>query len=250
MHIRTASLKYQDGEFSVSLQDAERNHAECRSLARQFRNGRECPVLLEEDRPFDLCLMVRDRRHGAGIACMPVTTASRAMRNGGFEAETRFDLSGLRVDHGACMELGSPLILADHAADRIMRLLVAALRSLVAGTRCEGFFTRIRLPLSGGDRFVQTLVHSLRRSRYALPEELVRPRVRLGRTDMCLRDEVVLPAVLHSYLQLGARVCSEPYWDAEEGTAEILLWLGRDRLSGRDRLRCRDRVPDGAGCYY
>jgi hypothetical protein len=57
-----------------------------------------------------------------------------------------------------------------------------------------------------------------------------RPRVPLRRGDVAYADDVILPGMLRAFLRYGACIASEPYWDAEQGRAEILVWVKRERL--------------------
>jgi putative hemolysin len=224
--------------FSVTLSDDDISRQKYLSFKQRFReistnlnDVRELSSLYDRHGTY---LLVSNNDGEEIIAAMRVTTAEHAVFTNGFEAETRFELSALLATPATCMELGRLYILSGYEPGKVLHLMYRALRRLVARENSDGFFTRISLPLYGGDRFVQTLVHSLRHSRFALPAELVKPRVRLRCVDEPLIDEVVLPAVLRSFLKLGARVCSEPYWDAELGIAEILLWFESDCLPEPD----------------
>jgi putative hemolysin len=234
--------------FSITLAEDDDTRNKClafRQRIREVSHSQDCvrnlATLYDQHGVY---LMVTDNATGEIVAMMKVLTSEQAITTNGFEAETCFDLSALLTDRTACMELDQPYILAGYEPGMILQMMYIALRGLVIHSRCEGFFTRISLPLYGGDRFVQTLVHSLSQSRFALPAELVKPRVRLRGTDAQLTNDIVLPAVLRSFLQLGARVCSEPYWDAELGTAEILLWFEVDCLRGLEDPDL-DAVPAG-----
>jgi len=89
--------------------------------------------------------------------------------------------------------------------------------------------SRISLPLAGGDKYIQSLMFYLRNSKMCTT--LARPRVPLRRGDIAYADDVILPGLLRAFLQYGACIASEPYWDAEQGRAEILVWVEREQLS-------------------
>ena len=58
----------------------------------------------------------------------------------------------------------------------------------------------------------------------------VRPWVPLRRGDVAYADDVILPGMLRAFMRRGACIGSEPYWDAEQGRAVILVWLEVERL--------------------
>ncbi len=104
-----------------------------------------------------------------------------------------------------------------------VRALLAALAAEVAAV--AGVAVRLRLPLAGGDRHVQTLFRILRQDagRY---RPLAQPRVALPLREQMVIDDLVLPARLQAWFAAGAKLVSPPAWDAQVGQAILLLWRG------------------------
>ena len=133
--------------------------------------------------------------------------------------DEEFDLANLLPPGGHCLEVDGPCTLAGVSATRVLRVFLEWVDGRDEGG--AGMLVRLRLPLSGGDRYVQTLVHILCQEGF---EERARPRVPLRQAEPVPVDDVVLPSRLQAWLQCGARLVSTPAWDALEGHAVLLLW--------------------------
>lgn len=133
--------------------------------------------------------------------------------------DEEFDIAALLPPDGYCLEVDGPCTLAGVSASRVLQRFLEWLDAPHAAA--AGMLVRLRLPLAGGDRYVQTLVHALRQDGF---RERARPRVPLRQVAPVPVDDVVLPSRLQAWLQCGARLISAPAWDALEGHAVLLLW--------------------------
>ena len=172
---------------------------------------------------FEQQLLVVNRVSG-----VPVATVGLHSSPAGGEVESQFDLRGLLQDKLDYLEFDGPVILPGHNPDEVLTQCLKLIGEHFTGCLPQALVSRISLPLGGGDKYVQSLMFYLRNSQMCTT--LARPRVPLRRGDVAYADDVILPGLLRAFLRHGACIGSEPYWDAEQGRAEILVWLGSDRL--------------------
>ncbi len=135
--------------------------------------------------------------------------------------EGEFDITRLVPAGRICLEVDGPCTRAGVSAASVLEAVLGWLdRAQPVDT---GIAIRLRLPLTGGDRYVQTLVKVLKQINGGY-RSLARPRVPLPQCDRMVADDLVLPSRLHAWLKAGAMLVSLPAWDAEEGNAVLLLW--------------------------
>jgi hypothetical protein len=172
---------------------------------------------------FEFQLLVVNRVSG-----LPVATVGLNSSQAGGDVESEFDLNGLLQDNTDYLEFDGPVMLPGHNPDEVLTLCLGLIGEYNTGCLPQALVSRISLPLGGGDKYVQSLMFYLRNSHMCTT--LARPRVPLRRGDVAYADDVILPGMLRAFLRHGACIGSEPYWDAEQGRAEILVWLGGNRL--------------------
>ncbi len=173
---------------------------------------------------FEQQLLVLDRRSG-----LPVATVGFNSSYHGGEVESEFDLRDLIQDRLDYLELDGPVMLPGHNPDEVLSQCLEIITELNQSSLPRALVSRISLPLGGGDKYVQSLMFYLRNSHMC--STLARPRVPLRRGDVAYADDVILPGMLRAFLRYGACIGSEPYWDAEQGRAEILVWLAGNRVA-------------------
>jgi hypothetical protein len=169
---------------------------------------------------FEQQLLMINRMNGLPVATVGLNSSQR-----GGEVESEFDLRGLMRDY---LELDGPVMLSGQNPDDVLKQCLEFIREHYVGCRPDALASRISLPLGGGDKYVQSLMFYLRNSHMCTT--MARPRVPLRRGDVAYADDVILPGMLRAFLRYGACIGSEPYWDAEQGRAEILIWLDGDYL--------------------
>ncbi len=172
---------------------------------------------------FELQLLVVNRVSG-----LPVATVGLNSSRAGGDVESEFDLTGLLQDNTEYLEFDGPVMLPGHNPDEVLIQCLGLIGEYYTGSLPQVLVSRISLPLGGGDKYAQSLMFYLRNSNMCTT--LARPRVPLRHGDVAYADDVILPGMLRAFLRHGACIGSEPYWDAEQGRAEILVWLGGNRL--------------------
>jgi hypothetical protein len=209
--------------MTVIAETVEQQHA-C-AIVRQWvqeQQGIRHRRVLSSDE-FEQQLLVMDRNSG-----MPVATIGLYSSHRGGQVEGEFDLRDLMQGNMDYLELEGPVMLPGHNPDEVLSQCMGLIGERYVGRMPQALISRISMPLGGGDKYVQSLMFYLRNSHMCTT--LARPRVPLRRGDVAYADDVILPGILRAFLRYGACIGSEPYWDAERGRAELLVWLSSDRL--------------------
>ncbi len=214
-----------ESRLMTILVKSEEQRLACLSLRRRvrelegMRHRRASPGI-----DFEKQLLVLDR-----ISGLPMATVGLNTSHHGGEVESEFDLRELMQDRPDYLELDGPVMLPGHNPAEVLSQCLEIISELYQSYLPRALVSRISLPLGGGDKYVQSLMFYLRNSH--LCTTLARPRVPLRRSDVAYADDVILPGMLRAFLHFGACIGSEPYWDAEQGRAEILVWLAGNRVT-------------------
>lgn len=180
-------------------------------------------------------LIVRDLELDRVVGTYRLLRRSQAERNIGFYSENEFDLENLKRLPGEFMELGRSCIAVSHRSFSTINLLWAAIRHQV-----EFMFGCGSLHCSSIEE-VQPLYTWLR-ERHQAPEKFrVRPleSCRMEVSDDHVLDEDPrqvqrrLTPIMKGYLRAGAMIGGAPAYDAEFGTADVLVLLEVGRMTER-----------------
>jgi putative hemolysin len=86
--------------------------------------------------------------------------------------------------------------------------------------------------LDGGARAFAVVKHL--RDKHFSPEPLrVIPKISLPHFDVSIEGKEHVPALLKTYLRMGAKVCGEAYLDREFNVADVLILLAKKDIAPR-----------------
>lgn len=185
-------------------------------------------------------LIVRDLDLNRVVGTYRLLKRSRAERNIGFYSENEFDLRNLKKFSGEFMELGRSCIAGSHRSFSTINLLWAAIGRYAIDNNVSFMFGCGSLHCSSVEE-IQPLYTYLR-ERHLAPENF-----RVHPLESCrmnvLEDHVLeeeprrilrrLTPMMKGYLRAGAMIGGAPAYDAEFGTADLLVLLEVDKMTER-----------------
>jgi len=192
--------------------------------------------------PFDsLCdhIVIVDTRTGETIGTYRLLRRSRLGAEGRFYAEGEFDIASIRALPGDILELGRSCVHKDYRDQAILTRLWAHIAVYIKEHNvtylfgCSSVYTTETAEAS---RFYGLLSHK----HGSAPEHRVTPVMGSevpGLTSGVLKPQeekevfLKLPALIRSYLKLGARVCGPPALDKEFGTVDFFILLNVAEIS-------------------
>jgi putative hemolysin len=193
----------------------------------------------DEDQYDDRChhLLVEHTDSNQVVGTYRLMT-ERMAGSAGFYSETEFHLEVLPPwirEEG--VELGRACVAAEHRSGRAIYLLWRGIASYLAHNELRYLFGCCSVPAT--DPGVGLKLHLQLAKEGRLLDGFVS---RATRACSCLdgtvvKDEVVLPPLFKVYLDMGAKVCSEPAIDREFGVVDFLIVLDVENLDDRTRRR-------------
>ena len=204
----------------------------------------------DEDQYDDRChhLLVEHMETNEVVGTYRLMT-QRMAGSAGFYSETEFHLEVLPpwiMEEG--VELGRACVASDHRSGRVIYLLWKGIANYLSFNRLRYLFGCCSIPAT--DPGVGLRLHLQLAKTGRLLDGFIS---RATRACSCLegtvvQEEVQLPALFKVYLDMGAKVCSEPAIDREFGVIDFLILLDVETLDERTRKRMfgSSSTPEGA----
>ncbi len=182
-------------------------------------------------------LLIRSSRTGEVVGTYRMQTRAMAERHAGFYSAGEFDLGGLpeNILHQA-VEIGRACVAKDHRNGRVLHLLWQGLASYLTWNDKRYLFGCCSL--TSQDRALGARVYAyLQREGHLWPAGMVTPLPELAcpadDADNSSAEDVDIPPLFQSYLNLGATVCGPPAIDTLFKTIDFLVLFDKTKLSAR-----------------
>jgi putative hemolysin len=147
----------------------------------------------------------------------------------GFYTESEFDIAGLNLDRNRILEIGRAAVDPDFRSPAIIPMLWGRVIELAQQLDCKWIMGAASIKPSECDiyqaqAYWQTK-YQYRQDDHAVP---LNPY-----TETSVTTELAIPKLLQVYERVGARVVSDPAWDPEFQTADVVTLLDLDEINQR-----------------
>jgi putative hemolysin len=178
-------------------------------------------------------ILVRDRVLGRVVACARILYDDVARRHQGFYSENEFDLAPILRAPGRTMEMGRTCVHREYRKTVTVGLLWTGVARFTDFRHFDRIIGCASIPLEGeGLGEAWAAYEYLARRCACAPEFRVRTHKPLPRAASTV-VEPRIPPLLMAYIRYGALLCSEPYWDEDFGTADLLMMLPAENVGPR-----------------
>jgi len=189
-------------------------------------------------------LLVRDSDTDAVVGTYRILTPEGARRAGGYYSATEFDVGRIVSQVARVAEIGRACVHPAYRTGGVITLLLAGLTAHLIERGCEYVIGCASIGLADGAARAASICRRLTREHRSPVEWHAFPRARFPFESIAAEEDVPLPALIKAYLRLGATVCSEPAWDRQFKTADLLLILSMAHMAPRYRSRLlRQALP-------
>jgi putative hemolysin len=187
-------------------------------------------------------LIVLDDTSGRVIGTYRILPASRIGRAGGFYSDTEFDTRRLQALGGQVLEVGRACIDPAYRSGAVLGMLWAGLARYIKSAKAKYVIGCASIPVGPDPMTARTVCRQVLAD-YAAPSAWqVTPYRPFPLTEQAPPSAAPspaadIPALLKGYLRLGARVCGEPAFDEQFGTADLLILLSVAEMNSRYAAR-------------
>lgn len=193
-------------------------------------------------------LLVEHEESGRVVGTYRLMT-QRMAGSAGFYSEGEFHLEALPpwiVDEG--VELGRACVDSDHRSGRVIYLLWKGIAQYMAHNRLRYLFGCCSVPATDPGVGLKLQLQLAQRG-HLMDGFLSRSTRPCSCADgTAVSEEVIIPPLFKVYLDMGAKVCSEPAIDREFGVIDFLIVLDLDEMDARTKRRMfgSSALPGGA----
>lgn len=182
--------------------------------------------------PFCEHLIVRDEIHNRIVGTYRILSPEAAKRVGGYYSENEFDLTRLHLLRDSMVEIGRSCIDPDYRTGATIALLWSGLARYMAQGNYRTLIGCASVGMADGGHVAANLFSRLG-NHMAPPEYRVFPRHPLPIERLGNGQPAEMPPLIKGYLRAGAWVCSEPAWDPDFNTADLLIMMPMARVDSR-----------------
>lgn len=178
-------------------------------------------------------LLVRDARTGEAIATTRLLTDEAAGMVGHFYSQSEFFLPGLTSLSGKVLELGRTCIKENYRDGAAIFTLWQTLARYLADNRFRFLIGCASISMDDGGIQTEAIMKDIRQKYLDTSQINAKPKTPVPSIQLPENVVARVPALLKTYLRLGARVCGEPCWDKEFGCADVFILLDMHNLCPR-----------------
>ena len=192
-------------------------------------------------------LMVTDGTTGELVATTRILRQDHCPETGGFYSENEFDLGRLLSRPGRVAELGRTCVHPAYRNGATIGVLWSALAAWLMEHHIDRVIGCASISMSDGGLKAWRIARHLQDRYLSAEGDRVWPRRALPHLTRSNPERPVeIPALIRTYMRLGARVCGEPCWDPEFRCADMLVLLEVRDLSARYSRHFMRQAPGGA----
>jgi putative hemolysin len=183
--------------------------------------------------PFCEHLIVRESHADRIVGTYRILSPDAARRVGSYYSESEFYINRLQNLRSRMVEVGRSCIHPDHRSGAVITLLWAGLADYMVSNNYEYLMGCASIGMVDGGHNAANLFAQLDPAHMAPAEYRSFPLHGLPFERLANSQPVLVPPLIKGYLRVGAWVCSEPAWDPDFNTADLLLLLPMSRMNPR-----------------
>jgi len=179
-------------------------------------------------------IVVKDTLTGQVVGYTRVLTDECARKTGGWYSAGEFDLDMVGRLPGRALEIGRTCVHPDYRSGAAIGALWGRIAELLLEEGFTWLFGCASIPL--GDTAAAAMLAEVARREETAATFRVSPRVtvpQLPTPAMADSNSVKMPALLRTYLAMGAKVCGQPCWDADFNCADLFILVDVNALPQR-----------------
>ena len=178
-------------------------------------------------------LIAVDQMSGEVVGTYRVLLPENARQAGQLYMDTEFDLTRLAFSRHDIIELGRSCVDFAYRDGSIIRRMWSALADFLS-CRCERYLIGcVSVPMKDGGEYASRLYRELRSKLAANSMLRVVPLIPLPVVHPTETSIVGSPALMRSYLKLGAKLMGEPFYDMQFQCADFPMMIETSKLEDK-----------------
>ncbi len=216
--------------FSQDLDEIRR----AQQLRARVFNLSECDGL-DKDEFDDICyhLVVKDSLSNNIVGYSRILTSDLISSAKQFYSASEFDISQIIQADKRYMEIGRTCVDPNYRSGAVIAMLWSKIGQTMNEQSIDYLMGCASISLLDGGARAISVVNYLRDNHFTDEETRVLPKIALPQFEIDIEGKQHVPALLKTYLRMGAKVCGEAFLDSDFNVADVLILLAKSDIKSR-----------------
>jgi putative hemolysin len=202
--------------------------------ARMF-NLADSDIALDKDKFDDICLhlIVKDSLSNNIVGYSRILTTDIVSQPSEFYSASEFDLSQIIKPNQRYMEIGRTCVDPNFRSGAVIGMLWSKIGQFMNEHKIDQLMGCASISMLDGGATALAVVNHLREKHFSAENLRAYPKLKLPQFEVDIEGKKHVPALLKTYLRMGAKVCGEAYLDRDFKVADVLILLAKSDISPR-----------------
>jgi putative hemolysin len=202
--------------------------------ARVF-NLADSDTILDKDQFDDICLhlLVKDSLSNNIVGYSRILTTDLVSHPSEFYSASEFDLSQIIKPNQRYMEIGRTCVDPNFRSGAVIGMLWSKIGQFMNEQKIDHLMGCASISMLDGGAKALAVVNHLREKHFSAQNLRVVPKIPLPQFDIAIEGKEHVPALLKTYLRMGAKVCGEAYLDRDFNVADVVILLAKEDIAPR-----------------
>lgn len=190
---------------------------------------------LDQDSFDDICLhlIVKDSLSNQIVGYSRILTSDIIASPSDFYSASEFVIDKIIMPGKRYMEIGRTCVDPNYRSGAVIGLLWSKIGQYMNKHHIDYLMGCASISMHDGGATAISVVNYLRDSHFTEENMRVKPRIPLTQFNVDLEGKHYIPALLKTYLRMGAKVCGEAFVDKDFNVADVVVLLAKTDIKPR-----------------
>ena len=190
---------------------------------------------LDKDRFDDICLhlMVKDSLSNNIVGYSRILTSDLVTQASEFYSASEFHIDSIIDPHKRYMEIGRTCVDPNYRSGAVIGLLWSKIGQHMNEHNIDYLMGCASISMLDGGAKAIAVINHLREHHFTSESYRVIPKNPLPEFELDIDGRQHIPALLKTYLRMGAKVCGEAFLDKDFNVADVVILLAKKDIKPR-----------------
>jgi len=190
---------------------------------------------LDKDRFDDICLhlIVKDSLSNNIVGYSRILTSDLVKEASEFYSASEFNIDAIIQPNKRYMEIGRTCVDPNYRSGAVIGLLWSKIGQHMNAHNIDYLMGCASISMLDGGVKAIAVVNYLREGHFTDEANRVTPKSPLPQFELDIDGKQHIPALLKTYLRMGAKVCGEAFLDKEFNVADVVILLAKKDIKAR-----------------
>ncbi|MBL4797165.1 MAG: GNAT family N-acetyltransferase [Oleispira sp.] len=190
---------------------------------------------LDKDPFDDICLhlLVKDNLSNNIVGYSRILTSDLISTAAEFYSASEFHIDSIIQENQRYMEIGRTCVDPNYRSGAVIGLLWSKIGQYMNEHKIDYLMGCASISMLDGGVKAISVLNYLRQHHFTSNELRVFPKIPLPQFEIDIDGKQYIPALLKTYLRMGAKVCGEAFLDRDFNVADVVILLAKKDIKAR-----------------